>query len=242
MLRNFDPFLMLDEFDVATTAGFPDHPHRYPQITAAALCKFVDETMSDGEACLLCCSLFSHAQNETRIRLAMSTTCSNPPCQAREARSSTSRQCFSPHQCSRRMQCLLRTRRFGHASDYNIFVILRYLRTCLSTPTAVPRMKTTLPRSPGGPSLGDPPEPRPPGLGCSYSQSVWCFQKIETRFMFARMRSLITCLLSVPLTHHRSPVYRGFETVTYMLKGIMEHEDFCGHRYLRIYHRWMHRS
>ncbi|CAB1097257.1 unnamed protein product [Ectocarpus sp. CCAP 1310/34] len=27
-LRNFDPFLMLDEFDVATTAGFPDHPHR----------------------------------------------------------------------------------------------------------------------------------------------------------------------------------------------------------------------
>lgn len=24
---------------------------------------------------------------------------------------------------------------------------------------------------------------------------------------------------------------RGFETVTYMLKGIMEHEDFCGHRY-----------
>lgn len=29
MLRNFDPFLMLDEFDVATTAGFPDHPHRY---------------------------------------------------------------------------------------------------------------------------------------------------------------------------------------------------------------------
>lgn len=28
-LRNFDPFLLLDEFDVATTAGFPDHPHRY---------------------------------------------------------------------------------------------------------------------------------------------------------------------------------------------------------------------
>ncbi|CAM9790899.1 unnamed protein product, partial [Hapterophycus canaliculatus] len=27
-LRNFDPFLLLDEFDVATTAGFPDHPHR----------------------------------------------------------------------------------------------------------------------------------------------------------------------------------------------------------------------
>lgn len=28
-LRNFDPFLLLDEFDVATNAGFPDHPHRY---------------------------------------------------------------------------------------------------------------------------------------------------------------------------------------------------------------------
>eukprot|EP00904_Undaria_pinnatifida_P005072 jgi/Undpi1/1695/HiC_scaffold_11.g05085.m1 len=27
-LKNFDPFLLLDEFDVATTAGFPDHPHR----------------------------------------------------------------------------------------------------------------------------------------------------------------------------------------------------------------------
>lgn len=24
---------------------------------------------------------------------------------------------------------------------------------------------------------------------------------------------------------------RGFETVTYMLKGITEHEDFCGHRW-----------
>lgn len=28
-LKNFDPFLLLDEFDVATTAGFPDHPHRW---------------------------------------------------------------------------------------------------------------------------------------------------------------------------------------------------------------------
>lgn len=27
-LRNFDPFLMLDEFRVPLTAGFPDHPHR----------------------------------------------------------------------------------------------------------------------------------------------------------------------------------------------------------------------
>eukprot|EP00612_Vaucheria_litorea_P001921 CAMPEP_0171458086 /NCGR_PEP_ID=MMETSP0945-20130129/3900_1 /TAXON_ID=109269 /ORGANISM="Vaucheria litorea, Strain CCMP2940" /LENGTH=298 /DNA_ID=CAMNT_0011983813 /DNA_START=106 /DNA_END=1002 /DNA_ORIENTATION=- len=27
-LRNFDPFLMLDEFNVAKPAGFPDHPHR----------------------------------------------------------------------------------------------------------------------------------------------------------------------------------------------------------------------
>ncbi|KAI8063547.1 RmlC-like cupin domain-containing protein [Gongronella butleri] len=27
-LRNFDPFLMLDEFDVQPPAGFPDHPHR----------------------------------------------------------------------------------------------------------------------------------------------------------------------------------------------------------------------
>jgi len=27
-LRNFDPFLMLDEFKVAAPAGFPDHPHR----------------------------------------------------------------------------------------------------------------------------------------------------------------------------------------------------------------------
>ena len=26
--RNFDPFLMLDEFSVAAPAGFPDHPHR----------------------------------------------------------------------------------------------------------------------------------------------------------------------------------------------------------------------
>ncbi|GAA5803517.1 RmlC-like cupin domain-containing protein [Helicostylum pulchrum] len=27
-LRNLDPFLMLDEFDVRAPAGFPDHPHR----------------------------------------------------------------------------------------------------------------------------------------------------------------------------------------------------------------------
>jgi len=27
-LRHFDPFVMLDEFKVATPAGFPDHPHR----------------------------------------------------------------------------------------------------------------------------------------------------------------------------------------------------------------------
>ena len=27
-LRNFDPFLMLDEFKVGLPAGFPDHPHR----------------------------------------------------------------------------------------------------------------------------------------------------------------------------------------------------------------------
>lgn len=27
-LRNFDPFLMLDEFKVGVPAGFPDHPHR----------------------------------------------------------------------------------------------------------------------------------------------------------------------------------------------------------------------
>ncbi|XP_005111034.1 pirin [Aplysia californica] len=27
-LRNFDPFLMLDEFRVSPPAGFPDHPHR----------------------------------------------------------------------------------------------------------------------------------------------------------------------------------------------------------------------
>uniref|UniRef100_A0A2C9L205 Pirin N-terminal domain-containing protein n=1 Tax=Biomphalaria glabrata TaxID=6526 RepID=A0A2C9L205_BIOGL len=27
-LRNFDPFLMLDEFSVKAPAGFPDHPHR----------------------------------------------------------------------------------------------------------------------------------------------------------------------------------------------------------------------
>ncbi|KAK9731183.1 RNA pol II transcription cofactor, partial [Basidiobolus ranarum] len=27
-LRNFDPFLMLDEFMVEPPAGFPDHPHR----------------------------------------------------------------------------------------------------------------------------------------------------------------------------------------------------------------------
>jgi hypothetical protein len=27
-LRNFDPFLLLDEFDVSKPAGFPDHPHR----------------------------------------------------------------------------------------------------------------------------------------------------------------------------------------------------------------------
>lgn len=24
--------------------------------------------------------------------------------------------------------------------------------------------------------------------------------------------------------------HRGFETVTYILKGSVEHEDFCGHR------------
>ena len=28
-LRNFSPFLMLDHFDMAPGAGFPDHPHRY---------------------------------------------------------------------------------------------------------------------------------------------------------------------------------------------------------------------
>lgn len=27
--RNFDPFLLLDEFNVSPPAGFPDHPHRY---------------------------------------------------------------------------------------------------------------------------------------------------------------------------------------------------------------------
>jgi hypothetical protein len=27
-LRNLDPFLMLDEFDVQAPGGFPDHPHR----------------------------------------------------------------------------------------------------------------------------------------------------------------------------------------------------------------------
>ena len=27
-LKHFDPFVMLDEFKVATPAGFPDHPHR----------------------------------------------------------------------------------------------------------------------------------------------------------------------------------------------------------------------
>ncbi|XP_020696652.2 pirin-like protein At1g50590 isoform X2 [Dendrobium catenatum] len=27
-LKYFDPFLVLDEFSVATPAGFPDHPHR----------------------------------------------------------------------------------------------------------------------------------------------------------------------------------------------------------------------
>lgn len=27
-LRNLDPFLMLDEFNVLKPAGFPDHPHR----------------------------------------------------------------------------------------------------------------------------------------------------------------------------------------------------------------------
>jgi hypothetical protein len=28
-LRNFSPFLMLDHFNIAPGAGFPDHPHRY---------------------------------------------------------------------------------------------------------------------------------------------------------------------------------------------------------------------
>ncbi|TYZ53887.1 hypothetical protein PybrP1_007963, partial [[Pythium] brassicae (nom. inval.)] len=27
-LRNLDPFLMLDEFNVGLPGGFPDHPHR----------------------------------------------------------------------------------------------------------------------------------------------------------------------------------------------------------------------
>lgn len=27
-LRNFDPFLMLDEFNLSPPGGFPDHPHR----------------------------------------------------------------------------------------------------------------------------------------------------------------------------------------------------------------------
>ena len=27
-LKNFDPFLLLDEVDVGSSAGFPDHPHR----------------------------------------------------------------------------------------------------------------------------------------------------------------------------------------------------------------------
>ena len=27
-LKNLDPFLMLDEFEVVEPAGFPDHPHR----------------------------------------------------------------------------------------------------------------------------------------------------------------------------------------------------------------------
>lgn len=31
---------------------------------------------------------------------------------------------------------------------------------------------------------------------------------------------------------HFSLFGRGFETVTYMLQGTIEHEDFCGHRYV----------
>lgn len=27
-MRNFDPFLMLDYFEVKLPSGFPDHPHR----------------------------------------------------------------------------------------------------------------------------------------------------------------------------------------------------------------------
>ncbi len=39
-LRNFDPFLMLDEFKVGKPAGFPDHPHRYSTSTIPSISSF----------------------------------------------------------------------------------------------------------------------------------------------------------------------------------------------------------
>lgn len=41
---------------------------------------------------------------------------------------------------------------------------------------------------------------------------------------------LLLWLLLLVVVVSGGPFGRGFETVTYMLKGIMEHEDFCGHR------------
>lgn len=34
-LRNFSPFLMLDQFNVKPGAGFPDHPHRGQEVSPA---------------------------------------------------------------------------------------------------------------------------------------------------------------------------------------------------------------
>lgn len=43
-LRNFDPFLMLDEFKVKRPAGFPDHPHRgFETVTYMLKGKFAHE-------------------------------------------------------------------------------------------------------------------------------------------------------------------------------------------------------
>lgn len=41
-LRNLSPFLMLDHFSIAPTAGFPDHPHRGQETITYLLSGAVD--------------------------------------------------------------------------------------------------------------------------------------------------------------------------------------------------------
>lgn len=66
--------------------------------------------------------------------------------------------------------------------------------------------------------------------------SLLVLDQQSERFPFRRVKHNVSPVGGVaarPLIRPlsvRYPSFRGFETVTYMLKGTVEHEDFCGHR------------